>query len=297
MRQEAREAADGDFSREMSTIQQILVFSFLLNGFCPNQTTFVFRFVLELELTLGAARRGRAVPARLGQCCRVVTTNDFPSLASLSSPRSPSTSSVSSSSVTSLGATSVAETKRAVESASPDVGGSRHPPRYFNVIGSDPKALGIRSGLKVKGTDYPTSAGSCIRDYIDVTDLVDAHVKALDKARPSKVGIYNVGTGKGGRYMRLIYGNRLEDVIITKHPLSGDIPRSLPATVVASLAENMRDIFFLRQLWRSAAESFFSDADAYLDLDYGTSTDGTKTTVVATADPSSVLTPNGGYFE
>ncbi|XP_073008773.1 probable UDP-arabinose 4-epimerase 3 isoform X1 [Typha latifolia] len=93
--------------------------------------------------------------------------------------------------------------------------------RYFNVIGSDPEgrlgeaprpelrehgrisgacfdaALGIISGLKVKGTDYPTADGTCIRDYIDVTDLVDAHVKALGKAEPSKVGIYNVGTGKG----------------------------------------------------------------------------------------------------
>ncbi|XP_065018164.1 probable UDP-arabinose 4-epimerase 3 isoform X3 [Musa acuminata AAA Group] len=93
--------------------------------------------------------------------------------------------------------------------------------RYFNVIGSDPEgrlgeaprpelrehgrisgacfdaALGIIPGLKVRGTDYPTNDGTCIRDYIDVTDLVDAHVKALDKARPSKVGIYNVGTGKG----------------------------------------------------------------------------------------------------
>jgi UDP-arabinose 4-epimerase len=49
----------------------------------------------------------------------------------------------------------------------------------------------------VKGTDYETPDGTCIRDYIDVTDLVDAHVKALDKARPGKVGIYNVGTGKG----------------------------------------------------------------------------------------------------
>ncbi|XP_026394999.1 UDP-arabinose 4-epimerase 1-like isoform X2 [Papaver somniferum] len=93
--------------------------------------------------------------------------------------------------------------------------------RYFNVIGSDPEgrlgeaprpelrehgrisgacfdaALGIIPGLKVKGTDYSTADGTCIRDYIDVTDLVDAHVKALAKARPSKVGIYNVGTGKG----------------------------------------------------------------------------------------------------
>lgn len=93
--------------------------------------------------------------------------------------------------------------------------------RYFNVIGSDPEgrlgeaprpelrehgrisgacfdaALGISSGLKVKGTDYPTADGTCVRDYIDVTDLVDAHVKALNHAKPSKVGIYNVGTGKG----------------------------------------------------------------------------------------------------
>ncbi|KAJ8758669.1 hypothetical protein K2173_000390 [Erythroxylum novogranatense] len=93
--------------------------------------------------------------------------------------------------------------------------------RYFNVIGSDPDgrlgeaprpelrehgrisgacfdaARGIMPGLKVKGTDYKTHDGTCIRDYIDVTDLVDAHVKALEKATPGKVGIYNVGTGKG----------------------------------------------------------------------------------------------------
>ncbi|KAL0352720.1 UNVERIFIED_CONTAM: UDP-arabinose 4-epimerase 1 [Sesamum angustifolium] len=93
--------------------------------------------------------------------------------------------------------------------------------RYFNVIGSDPEgrlgeaprpelrehgrisgacfdaARGIIPGLKVRGTDYKTSDGTCIRDYIDVTDLVDAHVKALEKAKPKHVGIYNVGTGRG----------------------------------------------------------------------------------------------------
>ena len=50
---------------------------------------------------------------------------------------------------------------------------------------------------QVRGTDYKTADGTCIRDYIDVTDLVDAHVKALEKAMPGKVGIYNVGTGRG----------------------------------------------------------------------------------------------------
>ncbi|KAL5198971.1 hypothetical protein ABZP36_002483 [Zizania latifolia] len=58
-------------------------------------------------------------------------------------------------------------------------------------------ALGIIPGLKVKGTDYETPDGTCVIDYIDVTDLVDAHVKTLNKVEMGKVGIYNVGTGKG----------------------------------------------------------------------------------------------------
>ncbi|KAG8365687.1 hypothetical protein BUALT_Bualt18G0132500 [Buddleja alternifolia] len=93
--------------------------------------------------------------------------------------------------------------------------------RYFNVIGSDADGMlgesprpelrehgrisgacfdaarGIIPGLKVRGTDYKTTDGTCIRDYIDVTDLVDAHVKALEKAKPSHIGVYNVGTGRG----------------------------------------------------------------------------------------------------
>lgn len=49
----------------------------------------------------------------------------------------------------------------------------------------------------MRGYDYKTSDGTCIRDYIHVTDLVDAHVKALEKIEKGKVSIYNVGTGKG----------------------------------------------------------------------------------------------------
>jgi UDP-arabinose 4-epimerase len=63
----------------------------------------------------------------------------------------------------------------------------------------------LTNHLQVKGTDYPTADGTCIRDYIDVTDLVDAHVKALDKAEPSKVGIYNVGTGRGAMIHEFSY--------------------------------------------------------------------------------------------
>lgn len=93
--------------------------------------------------------------------------------------------------------------------------------RYFNVIGSDYKgrlgeaprpelrahgrisgacfdaAMGVIPDLKVQGTDYNTADGTCVRDYIHVTDLIDAHVKALKAAKSGKPGIYNVATGKG----------------------------------------------------------------------------------------------------
>ncbi|GFZ06104.1 NAD(P)-binding Rossmann-fold superfamily protein [Actinidia rufa] len=75
-------------------------------------------------------------------------------------------------------------------------------------------ARGIIPGLKVRGVDYKTPDGTCIRDYIDVTDLVDAHVKALEKAMPGKVGIYNVGTGRDQSRSLLRHVRRLTGVNI-----------------------------------------------------------------------------------
>lgn len=90
--------------------------------------------------------------------------------------------------------------------------------RYFNVAGADPKgrtgqatpqathlikvttqaALGQREGLSIFGTDYPTPDGTCVRDYIHVTDLADVHVRALDYlARGGESAILNCGYGRG----------------------------------------------------------------------------------------------------
>lgn len=90
--------------------------------------------------------------------------------------------------------------------------------RYFNVAGADPKgrtgqstanathlikvacqaALGTRPGLEVFGTDYPTPDGSCLRDYIHVTDLAAAHLAALTHLRRGGAsGVYNCGYGQG----------------------------------------------------------------------------------------------------
>lgn len=89
--------------------------------------------------------------------------------------------------------------------------------RYFNVAGSaadgalgedhDPEthlipvilqaALGRREKITIFGEDYPTPDGTCIRDYIHVEDLVEAHVRVMEALAPGEARIYNLGMGKG----------------------------------------------------------------------------------------------------
>jgi UDP-glucose-4-epimerase GalE len=89
--------------------------------------------------------------------------------------------------------------------------------RYFNAAGAsadgtigedhDPEthliplvlqaAQGRRPHVEVFGTDYPTPDGTCIRDYIHVEDLAEAHALALEKLQPGKGLCYNLGIGKG----------------------------------------------------------------------------------------------------
>ena len=90
--------------------------------------------------------------------------------------------------------------------------------RYFNVAGAQQAAdgswLGERhspethlipnvlaaaggGGIQVFGDDYPTPDGTCVRDYIHVTDLADAHLRALSGCEPGLHRIYNLGNGTG----------------------------------------------------------------------------------------------------
>lgn len=88
--------------------------------------------------------------------------------------------------------------------------------RYFNVAGSDrtgligehhvpethviplllQTALGVRESFTIFGTDYPTPDGTCVRDYIHVEDLVDAHVVVMNTLKAGEVRRYNLGNGK-----------------------------------------------------------------------------------------------------
>ncbi|MFN5725778.1 MAG: UDP-glucose 4-epimerase GalE [Pseudanabaena sp.] len=90
--------------------------------------------------------------------------------------------------------------------------------RYFNAAGADPAgaigedhnpethliplvlqtAMGIREAITVYGSDYPTADGTCIRDYIHVTDLAEAHVLGLEYLlKGNKSEIFNLGNGNG----------------------------------------------------------------------------------------------------
>jgi UDP-glucose-4-epimerase GalE len=70
-------------------------------------------------------------------------------------------------------------------------------------------ALGKIPRLSVYGTDYPTPDGTCIRDYIHVDDLADAHVRALDHLeRGGDTCALNVGTGTGSSVLEVVEGTR-----------------------------------------------------------------------------------------
>jgi UDP-glucose 4-epimerase len=59
-------------------------------------------------------------------------------------------------------------------------------------------ALGQREKIAMFGDDYPTPDGTCVRDYIHVTDLADAHIKAIEKLFADNTSAtYNLGNGKG----------------------------------------------------------------------------------------------------
>jgi UDP-glucose 4-epimerase len=107
--------------------------------------------------------------------------------------------------------------------------------RYFNAAGARPDgsigedhdpethlipivlqvALGQRERITIYGDDYPTVDGSCIRDYVHVDDLGDAHLKALERLTPGKGLCLNLGTGRGTSVREIIQACRE----VTGHPI------------------------------------------------------------------------------
>lgn len=123
--------------------------------------------------------------------------------------------------------------------------------RYFNVAGAYgglgenhatethliPLVLQVAQGKREKifmyGDDWPTADGTCVRDYIHIRDLADAHLLALQSNTPGKHRIFNLGSGDGYSVKEVIEACRR----VTGHPIPADIaPRRAgdPATLIAS---------------------------------------------------------------
>lgn len=131
--------------------------------------------------------------------------------------------------------------------------------RYFNACGALPDRgeahqpeshliplvlrvpLGERESANIYGTDYPTPDGSCIRDYIHISDLVSAHLLALDGLRERDSLVYNLGSGNGYSVREVIETARR----VTGHPIPAiEMPRREgdSARLVASSEKIKREL-------------------------------------------------------
>jgi UDP-glucose 4-epimerase len=132
--------------------------------------------------------------------------------------------------------------------------------RYFNVAGADPwgrvgqstpdathlikvavqTALNMRPGMQIFGTDYPTPDGTCVRDYIHVSDLINAHAAALAYLRAGGASsVFNCGYGQGYSVRQVIETVRQVSAVDFEAKVAPRRPGD-PASIVAG-AERIRN--------------------------------------------------------
>jgi UDP-glucose 4-epimerase len=129
--------------------------------------------------------------------------------------------------------------------------------RYFNAAGADPSgaigerhdpephlipivldaALGKRNNVSVFGNDYNTKDGTCIRDYIHVNDLADAHLKAVNYLESGKKSaIINLGTGTGNSVLEIIQKVKA----VSSRDIAYDIVPRRPGDPAVLVADNRK---------------------------------------------------------
>jgi UDP-glucose-4-epimerase GalE len=102
-------------------------------------------------------------------------------------------------------------------------------------------AMGQRPHIEVFGTDYPTPDGTCVRDYIHVDDLAEAHLLALEQLTPGKEMRYNLGIGRGYSVREVI--RTVEEVTGKRVPVKeGPRREGDPPVLVASSEKIQREL-------------------------------------------------------
>ncbi|MDP9737185.1 UDP-glucose 4-epimerase GalE [Curtobacterium sp. 260] len=180
--------------------------------------------------------------------------------------------------------------------------------RYFNVAGTGWPELrdraetnlvpivirAVRSGrpVPVFGTDHPTADGSCVRDYIHVADLADAHVAALDHLHGADAGhtAVNLGTGRGTSVLEIVQAVSAcaarPAVVDALPPRAGD-----PVTVVADPSRAVRLLGWRAR--RSVADAVRSAWSASLPADPADPADSPVPTAPAGPTVPAVAVPAG----
>jgi UDP-glucose 4-epimerase len=153
--------------------------------------------------------------------------------------------------------------------------------RYFNVAGADPEGeigeqhvpethliplmldavAGKRPALTVFGTDYPTRDGTCVRDYVHVSDLADAHVLGLKRLLDGQGnGVFCLGTGRGFSVHEVIEASRMvtnrEVPVVIGERRAGDA-----AALVSSSTHAIEELGWEPQ--RSSLRQMIGDAWAW----------------------------------
>ena len=139
--------------------------------------------------------------------------------------------------------------ERALAATAEDGGFAFAALRYFNACGADgehgedhepeshliPLALrAVREGqhLRVYGDDYPTPDGTCVRDYVHVVDLAEAHIAALE-GLPATSGVFNLGTGDGDSVLEVLAAVEMVTGTPVPHIMAPRRPGDPPALVAS----------------------------------------------------------------
>lgn len=132
----------------------------------------------------------------------------------------------------------------APETAAGIVRGEEHEPETHLIPLILDVAIGKRASIRIYGDDYPTADGTCVRDYIHVSDLAEAHLLALQALEANESEdrlIYNLGNGQGFTVKQVIESARR----VTGHAIPAELyPRRSgdPAVLVASSEKAIREL-------------------------------------------------------